>query len=130
MGHQAYYLALAYRILPAKMLNADEQAESHLLFEDDCRLNITEKTGVLEQRVERFGDAPLAMLGFYGVGMGRRRKWTSSFVSSGGSLNTTMVPVLKEGVDKPKPYQQLLLYTQNPHGFVLQGLESPIKHPT
>jgi hypothetical protein len=76
MGYQAYYLAGAYRVLPDLMLQQDQKADIHFLLEDDCVLNVLEKEGVLEALVSKFKDAPLAFLGYYGVGTSKREKWT------------------------------------------------------
>ena len=67
MGYQAYYLAVAYRVLPDLMLQQDQKADIHFLLEDDCVLNVLEKEGVLEALVSKFKDAPLAFLGYYMV---------------------------------------------------------------
>ena len=72
-GYQAYYLAVAYRVLPALIDLEGERADIHFLLEDDCVLNVI-GAEVLAKLVQKFKDAPLAFLGHFGVG-GAKKRW-------------------------------------------------------
>ena len=40
MGYQAYFLTVAYRVLPALHMKADQKVDVHFLFDNDHVLNV------------------------------------------------------------------------------------------